>query len=111
MVDINMKKQLDITDIQKGAALAIVVVPSQQENHIVSANADGTITVALNEVDFQQSSNQALIVYLSTLLIVPTNKIEIIAGKDQHKKLVSVLNITADEVHKVIFKSIKNAEN
>lgn len=103
-----VKKKLEITDFQHGTALAIVVVSAKYEAQIVSANADGTITVALADEDYEVSNNQALINYLSELLSVPIEDIEILAGKNNHKKLVSILDISANKVQEIILNSIEN---
>ena len=89
-------------DGQKGAALAIRVTPRASKNEIVEIFADGTVKVRLTAPPVESEANQALLSYLSEVLGVPTSKLEIVAGISGRDKLVSVLDLDANTVHRMI---------
>jgi uncharacterized protein YggU (UPF0235/DUF167 family) len=69
------RKQFNLHDGKKGAALAIRVTPRARRNEIVEVISDGT---------------------------VPASRIEIVAGTTGRDKLVSILDLDADTVHHMI---------
>ena len=95
-------KKYRLHDGQKGAALAIRVTPRASKNEIVEIFADGTVKVRLTAPPVESEANQALLSYLSEVLGVPTSKLEIVAGISGRDKLVSVLDLDANTVHRMI---------
>lgn len=92
---------------KKGAALGIRVVPRASNNEIAEVMKDGTIRVRLKAAPQQNEAiNTMLAELLSSVLEVPVDRIEIIAGKSGRDKLVSILDIDAIGVQKKIVASL-----
>ena len=89
-------------DGKKGAALAIRVTPRASRNEIVEILSDGTIRIRLTAPPTEDKANQALIGFLSDILSVAASRIEIVAGATGRDKLVSILDMDAEDVHKMI---------
>ncbi len=93
-------------DGQKGAALTIRVTPRSSKNEIAEVLSDGTIKVRLVSPTASDTANQMLLTLLSEVLGVAESKIEIVAGTNGYDKLVSVLDLDANAVHKRILEHL-----
>ena len=87
---------------QKGSALAIRVTPRSSKNQIAEILDDGTIRIRLTAPPVEGKANEALISFLADVLDVSRSKIEIVAGETGRDKLVSILGMDAETVHKRI---------
>ena len=88
-------RKFEITDAKRGAAFTVRVVTRAQNNEIASILEDQSIKIRL--VAAPQQANEALIKFLAGRLGVPETAIEIIAGRDNRDKWISVEGIsTAD---------------
>lgn len=97
-----MARKVKFSDGKKGAALPVRVIPRASRNEIAEILADQTVKVRLISSAGEQETNQELVVFLSEVLGVPAEMIEIVAGSKGRDKLVSILDITSEEVHKRI---------
>lgn len=95
-------RNFHLHDGKKGAALAIRVTPRASRNEIVEILSDGTVRIRLTAPPSEDKANQALIKYLADILAVATSKIEIVAGATGRDKLVSILDMDAEDVHQII---------
>ena len=95
-------RKFHLHDGKKGAALAIRVTPRASRNEIVEILTDGTVRIRLTAPPAEDKANQALIKFLSDILGVPASRIEIVAGATGRDKLVSIIDMDAEEVHKII---------
>lgn len=95
-------KKYHLHNGRKGAALAIRVTPRASKNEIVEVLSDGTVRVRLTAPPAEEKANQALINFLAQVLDMPTSSIEIVAGTSGRDKLVSVLDLDAEVVHRRI---------
>lgn len=93
-------------DGKGGASLAIRVTPRATKNQIVEALSDGTIRIRLTSQSADAGINQDLLNFLSTLLEVPANQIEIVAGQNSRDKLVAILDLDANTVHQRLIRHI-----
>jgi uncharacterized protein (TIGR00251 family) len=93
-------------DGQRGAALAVRVTPRASKNEIVEVLSDGTVKVHLTAPPVEGKANQALLKYLSEILDVPVSEIDIVAGATGRDKLISVLNMDTDTLHKKILENL-----
>jgi uncharacterized protein (TIGR00251 family) len=87
---------------QKGSALAIRVTPRASRNEIVEILSDGTVKIRLTAPPVEGKANQALVEFLSDVLGLSANRIEIVAGTTGRDKLVSILDLDAETVHQRI---------
>ena len=100
-------RKYHLHDGQKGSALAIRVTPRASRNEIVEVLSDGTVKIRLTAPPVEGKANAALIAYLAEVLDVAPNRIEIVAGETSRDKLVSVLDLDAEAVHKKILLNMK----
>jgi uncharacterized protein (TIGR00251 family) len=91
---------------QSGAAIAVRVTPRASKNAIKEIMNDGTIKVHLTAPADDKKINQSLVDFLSKVLEIPANRVEIVAGQTGHDKLVSIIDLEAQEVHERILKSL-----
>jgi len=92
---------------ERGAALAIRVTPRASKNEISGIQSDGTVKIRLTSPPVDGRANEALIEFLSGVLDVPRSKIEIIGGHTGRDKLVSILDLDADEVQARLLRHLK----
>lgn len=95
-------RNFHLHDGKKGAALAIRVTPRASRNEIVEILSDGTVRIRLTAPPIEDKTNQALVKYLSDTLGVAPSRIEIVAGATGRDKLVSILDMEAEDVHRII---------
>ena len=92
---------------QVGAAITVRVQPRSKRNQIREILEDGTIDICLSAPNTDQDINVSLIEFLSQILGNKKGDIEIIAGQQGLDKLVTILNLDADTVQKMIMKTKK----
>ncbi len=97
-----MARGTRFSDGKKGAALPIRVIPRASRNEIVEILSDQTVKIRLVAPPVDGAANEELIKFLSDILDVPKSKIEIVAGATGRDKLVSILDISSQEVHQKI---------
>ena len=100
-------KKYDLHDGKSGSALAIRVTPRSSSNRVDEIMNNGTVRIRLTASGDDIEINQALISFLGEILRVPTSKIEIVAGKTGHDKLISILDIDVKVVHQQIIEHLK----
>jgi uncharacterized protein len=87
---------------ERGSALAVRVIPRSKRNEIAEIMSDGTIKIRLTAAPIEGKANQALVEFLSEVLTVPRNKIDIVAGANSREKLISILDLDAETVQERI---------
>lgn len=93
------KKKYELHDGKKGAALAIRVTPRATKNQITEISSDGTVKIRMvSAVD----DNVALVTFLAEILGSEPTRLDVVAGLNGNDKLVSVLDMDAETVHKKI---------
>ena len=95
-------KNLNITDASRGAAFTVKIVPKANKTEIVGIQEDGTIKIRLMSPPVEGQANEELIKFLAEFLKVTAKDVEIVAGLDGRRKLVSVLNVNADDVDRLV---------
>ena len=81
-----------------GAALTIRVTPRARKSELGGILEDGTIRIRIKEPPVEGKANRALVTFLSEMLGVRKNQIEIVAGQKGLDKIVAVEAMTAEEV-------------
>jgi hypothetical protein len=77
-------------------------VPKANQAGFAGIEPDGTLKIRLVSPPVSGQDNEELIDFLAQFLRVPRGAIEIVAGLDGRKKLVSILNITTAEIQRII---------
>ena len=101
------QRNYKLHDGKKGAAIAVRVTPRGSKNQIVGAMSDGTIKVRITAAANEGQANQELVEFLSDVLGVAKSRIEIVAGETGKDKLISVLDLDAETLHKKIVENIE----
>ena len=99
-------REFHMHDGKRGAALAIRVTPRASKNEIVEILSDGTLKVHLTAPPVDGQANEALIKFMAEVLGVPRSRIDIVAGATGRDKLISILDVDAETVHKRIMKHL-----
>ncbi len=99
-------RSFHLHDGKKGAALAVRVTPRASKNEIVDILSDGTVKVHLTAPPVEGKANAALLKFLSKVLDVPLRQLEVVAGAGGRDKLISVIDMDANTLHKKIMDHI-----
>ncbi|MGD8406155.1 MAG: DUF167 domain-containing protein [Anaerolineales bacterium] len=91
---------------KKGAALAIRVTTRAKENKIIGALSDGTVKMHIAADPAKGQANGELVKFLAAILGVGKDRIEVVAGDTGRDKLVSVLDMDSETLHKKIVENI-----
>ena len=92
------KRPFNITDAARGAAIAVRIVPRADRDGIAAIEEDGSVKIRLTAPPVEGQVNEALVRYLVALLGVEADDIEILAGEDSRKRLVTLMNASSAEV-------------
>lgn len=99
-------RKFRLHDGKKGAALAVRVTPRASRNEIVEVLSDGTVKVHLTAPPVEGKANEALIKFLADVLGVAPSRVDVVAGAGGRDKLVSVLDMDAETLHKKIIENL-----
>ena len=92
-------RKFQMHDGQKGSALAVRVTPRATRNEIVEILDDGTVKVRLDSSPADEEANAVLLDFLSEILGVSKNKLDIVAGVSGRDKLISVVDMDIETVN------------
>ena len=92
-------RKFQMHDGQKGSALAVRVTPRASRNEVVEILEDGTVKVRIAASPADDEANAALLEFLSEILGVPQNKLDIVAGVMGRDKLISVVDMDVETAH------------
>jgi hypothetical protein len=97
-----MRRKFKLHDGKRGAALTIRVTPRARKTGFGGVLEDGTIRIRVAAPPVEGKANKALIRFLAKVLDVRKNRIEIVAGKRGLDKIISILDLTAQEAEERI---------
>ncbi len=83
---------------KSGAALTLRITPRARKTEFAGVLEDGILRVRVAAPPVEGKANVALLAFLAKVLGVRKNRIEIIAGVRGLDKIVSVLDLSAEEV-------------
>ncbi|KPK89359.1 MAG: hypothetical protein AMJ88_17705 [Anaerolineae bacterium SM23_ 63] len=87
---------------KKGAALTIRVTPRSRKTEFGGVMEDGTLRVRVDAPPVEGKANTALVKFLAKVLGVRQNRIEIVAGEKGLDKIISILDMSAEEAEQRI---------
>lgn len=93
-----MTRKFEITDAKRGAAFTVRVVTRAQRNEIVGIQEDRSLKIRLTASAIDGQANDELIRFLAGRLGVPESAIEIVAGRDNRDKWISVEGVSTADV-------------
>lgn len=100
------RRDYKLHDGRSGSAIAVRITPRSSRNEIAEILNDGTVKIRLTAPPVEGQANQALVKFLAQVLDVAPSNIEIVAGQTGRDKLVTILGMTAGEVHQKIIKHL-----
>jgi uncharacterized protein (TIGR00251 family) len=83
---------------KSGAALTLRVTPRARKTEFAGVLEDGILRVRVAAPPVEGKANAELLGFLARVLGVRKNRLEIIAGQRGLDKIVSVLDLSAEEV-------------
>ena len=101
-----MTKKHTFSNGKRGAALPVRVTPRASRNEVVEILSDNTVKIRLTAPPAEGQANEELIKFLSEILGIPKSKMEIVAGESGRDKLVSILDMDSEEVHRKILEHL-----
>ena len=93
--------QLKITEAENGVTFAVRVVPRASRNEIAGVHGDA-LKVRLTAPPVEGRANEALIAFLAKLLSVRKSQVEIVAGGTSRRKMIRVIDLSAQEVEELL---------
>jgi uncharacterized protein (TIGR00251 family) len=84
---------------KSGAALTLRVTPRARKTGFAGVLEDGILRVRVAAPPVEGKANTELLSFLAKVLGVRKSRMEIVAGTRGLDKIVSVLDLSADEVH------------
>ena len=100
-------RKFELRDSKKGSALGVRITPRASENKIIGALSDGTIKIHIKASNTEGQMNSELIKFLSGIFGVAEDRIEVVAGNTSKDKLISVLDLDSETLHKKIVENIE----
>lgn len=93
-------RQFKLHDGKRGAALTVRVTPRARKTEVSGFREDGTLKIRVAAPPVEGKANAALITFLSKIVGVRKNRIEIVAGQRGLDKIVSIIDMSAEQVEK-----------
>lgn len=87
-------------DGRHGAALTVRVTPRARRTEIAGFLEDGILRIRIAAPPVEGKANAALVEFLAKVLSVRKNRIEVVAGDKSLDKIISVTDLSADEVQR-----------
>ncbi len=100
------KREFKFREVKLGAALHVKLTPRAKKNEITGVLQNGIVKIRVIAPPVDGKANKELIQFLSKLLKVKKNDIEIIAGISGRDKIISITNIQAEELDRRIHAGI-----
>ncbi|NMC85369.1 MAG: DUF167 domain-containing protein [Anaerolineaceae bacterium] len=91
-------RNFELHDGKLGAAITVRVTPRMARNEITEIMNDGTVKIRLTAPPVEGRANQGLIEFLAEILGVRPAKIEIISGLTARDKIVTVMDISPEDL-------------
>ncbi len=91
-------REFKLHDGERGAALTIRVTPRARKTEIAGVLDDGTLRIRIAAPPVEGKANKALVNFLAKVIGVRKNKVEIVAGEKGLDKIISVVDMPAEEV-------------
>ena len=100
------ERKFNLHDQKSGSAITVRVTPRAGRSAISGILEDGTVKVRLAAAPVDGSANSELIRFLSEILGISENQIEIVSGKTGRNKLIAILGLDSQIVQERILSKI-----
>lgn len=86
------------TDGQRGAAITVKVIPRAKFTQVAGVMADGTIKIRVAAPPVEGAANKTLVGFLAETLGIPRSQVDIVAGENSERKLISLVGVSPEIV-------------
>jgi uncharacterized protein len=100
-------RKFDLHDGKKGAALTVRVTPRARKTEFSRIMDDGTLRIRIAETEGEEKTNAVLLAFLAKVLGVARKRLDIVAGENGLDKIVSVLDLSAEDASQRISDWVK----
>lgn len=97
-------KDYKFHDGEKGSALAIRVIAGSGKSSFSKVRKDGTVVIKLGPGE--DDLNARLLDFIARELGIPPGRMQVIAGKEDNRKLLSILDMKPKLIQKKILAKI-----
>lgn len=94
-------------DAKSGSAITVHLHFNAKSNGIQKVLPDGTLQIGLVSSKDDPALDDELLRFLSKLFQVPIERFEIIGGKNSTKRLISIIDVSVEQVQNIIGKVAK----
>ncbi|MEN8172502.1 MAG: DUF167 domain-containing protein [Chloroflexota bacterium] len=101
-----VKRDYRLHNGKKGAAIGVRITPRASTNEIAEILNDGTIRIRLTSSPSDEKMDQQLTKFLAEILSIPASKVEVVVGDSSRDKLISIIDLDAQVVHKKILEHL-----
>ncbi len=98
-------------DARTGTAISVKVIPRAKKNDVAGLMDDGSVRIRLTAPPVEGAANHALVEFLSELLQIHKNQIEIVAGLSSERKLISLVGISPHAVESILRQAVQSSES
>ena len=91
-------RRFHLHQAKRGAALTVRVTPRARRTEIAEVQEDGTLRIRVSAPAVEGKANAALVEFLARVLDVRTRRVEIVAGQGGLDKILSILDLSPEEV-------------
>jgi uncharacterized protein (TIGR00251 family) len=97
-------------DAKSGTAISVKVIPRAKKNEVAGLMGDGSVRIRITAPPVEGAANQALVEFLSQLMNIHKNQIEIVAGLSSERKLITLVGISPQSVEEILHRAMHSAE-
>lgn len=91
-----MPRKFNVTDAQRGAALAVRVFTESEQVAITGLDEDGALIVYLTEASDEGRADEQLIAVMADALEIAPDNLAIVAGHNRPAKIVSASGVSTE---------------
>ena len=95
-------RRFNLHDGKHGAALTVRVTPRASRTAFGGVLEDGTVRIRISAPPVEGKANSALIKFVAKVLGVSRSRIEIVAGERGLDKILSIIDLDAEQVEERI---------
>lgn len=92
------RRRFHLHQAKRGAALTVRVTPRSRRTEIAGVQEDGTLRIRVSAPAVEGKANAALVEFLARVLDVRKRRVEIVAGQGGLDKILSILDLSPEEV-------------
>lgn len=95
-------RKFKLHDGKQGAALTVRVTPRSSKTTFGGVLEDGTVRIRVSAPPLEGRANKALIKFIAEVLGVNKSRVEIVAGEKGLDKILSIIDMSAEQVEERI---------